>query len=254
MGQNLLIAFIIIFALNMTAYLWAFRKQTDHLTDLTYNLSFFLLAIILWFKGGDFGDLKNVLLAMVLLWSFRLGIYLFTRIKRIGSDERFDAFRESRKGFFKFWLLQSVSIWILSLPFIIVFSKGQIESGIVHMIGGGIWFLGWILESIADQQKAIFKKKEENKGKFIKIGLYKFLQYPNYTGEILCWIGIFIFCAPYLNGVEWLAIVSPLWIICLLVFISGIPLLEKSSQEKYGHLPEFSGYKSKTKKLIPFIY
>ena len=88
----------------------------------------------------------------------------------------------------------------------------------------------------------------------MKKGLYSTVKYPNYLGEILCWIGVFTYAIPSFGGIEWLTIVSPLWIIVLLLYISGIPLLEKQYEKKYGNDPEFKKYQVKTRKLIPLIY
>jgi steroid 5-alpha reductase family enzyme len=73
-------------------------------------------------------------------------------------------------------------------------------------------------------------------------------------GLLLVWIGLFIYIFPTLSDYGWLTIIGPIWIMILLVFISGIPLLEKTQKEKYGSLPSFLEYVQKTKKLIPGIY
>jgi steroid 5-alpha reductase family enzyme len=251
---TLVIAFFTIFLINMLAYAVAFVKQTDHLTDITYSLSFFILAISLWGYFGDFGLYKSLLLAMILLWSSRLGAFLLHRISKMGKDERFDAFRENPKGFLKFWILQSISIWIISIPFIIGFSKPVNEIGSLSILGFSLWLIGWLLESVADWQKFTFRQDESKNGKFIQSGLFSRLRHPNYTGEILCWLGVFIYLVPAFSGLEWLSIISPLWIVTLLVFISGIPLLVEKHKEKYGHLKSYQEYVKKSWRLIPFVY
>ncbi|MEM2138691.1 MAG: DUF1295 domain-containing protein, partial [Candidatus Woesearchaeota archaeon] len=75
-------------------------------------------------------------------------------------------------------------------------------------------------------------------------------RHPNYFGEILCWLGIFIFTSPALKGILWLTIISPIFITFLLLFISGIPILEKNADRRYGHLKEYQEYKRKTSLLI----
>ena len=85
-------------------------------------------------------------------------------------------------------------------------------------------------------------------------GLFSLVRFPNYAGEIMVWVGVFIACAPVLSGWEWVTIISPLWITSLLLGISGIPLLEQSNEEKYGHLASFQQYRASTAKLIPGIY
>ena len=118
----------------------------------------------------------------------------------------------------------------------------------------GVWALGFIIESIADYQKSVFKGKSENKGKFIQSGLWSVVRYPNYTGEIMCWVGVFVFCLNVLVGWQWIAIISPIWISILLIFISGIPLLEASYAKKYANMPSFQEYTKSTSRLLPGVY
>jgi steroid 5-alpha reductase family enzyme len=50
-----------------------------------------------------------------------------------------------------------------------------------------MWILGFLMETTADFQKLFFKLKPENKGRFINTGLWSYIRYPNYLGEMLMW-------------------------------------------------------------------
>lgn len=244
------LAFLFIFIINISAYFWAYYKQSDHLTDISYSLCFIAVAVGFYIYYGDYSVAKTILTAMVVLWGIRLGSFLFYRINKMGKDDRFDAFRGNWLGFLKFWLLQSMSIWIIALPVMIFLSK--MDTGIINYFGISVWLLGFLVESIADFQKFNFKQK--NKDAFYSGGLYRYVRYPNYAGEIHVWLGIFIFATSAFDPIDWISIISPIWITILLLFISGIPLLEKKSEKKYGEDPDFQQYKNETAKLIPFIY
>ena len=246
-------AIIIILVLNFLGFLFAWFKQSDKGTDLIYNLTFFFAAVIFYFQS-DQNSLTLALTAMLTLWSLRLGAYLFWRIHKMDKDERFDDIRIRISSLLKFWLLQTVSIFIILVPAIIFYNQPSLEWELMHSIGIAIWAIGFLMESIADYQKSVFKGKPENKGKFIQSGLWSFVRYPNYTGEILCWIGVFVFCSNVLVGWQWIAIISPIWIAILLIFISGIPLLEASYEKKYAQMPTFQKYIQSTSRLIPGIY
>ena len=243
----------IVVLINVLGLAWCYGMQSDKVTDLIYSLSFILLTSVLWWSH-DNSLVHHLILVMITLWGGRLGGYLFIRILTKGKDERFN---QMRKQFFRiagFWSLQTGSILILAIPIFILFSYTNIKTSGIHYLGLGVWSIGWFIETISDWQKFRFKTNPSNKGKVIQHGLWKVVQHPNYLGEILCWIGVFLVVLPVLQGWQWIAIVSPLWIITLLVFISGIPLLQKQSAQKYGHLDMYRKYTSNTPLLIPFVW
>jgi len=246
-------AILIILILNFLGFLYAWFKQSDKGTDLIYNVTFLVLAIIFYIQSEQ-NILTLTLTIMISLWALRLGAYLFWRIHKTNKDDRFDDIRVRISSLLNFWMLQTVSIFIISIPAIIFYSKPASEWGLNHSIGLVVWALGFVIESVADYQKTVFKSKPANKCKFMQSGLWSIVRYPNYTGEIMCWIGVFIFCSNIFVGWQWIAIVSPIWIATLLIFISGIPLLEKSYEKKYASMPSFQKYVKNTSRLIPGIY
>ena len=249
---------LISLSINFVAYLIAFVLQTDKLTDGTYALSFIAIAVVL-LQQGEIQYYRLIIALLVLLWALRLGSYLVSRIIKKGRDVRFDAMRKVWWRFGGFWLLQTLSIWVISLPFVIALGQSGIN---VHRalgspaltIGVITFILGWLIEWRADAQKSRHKMKKENQRKFISTGLYKWVRFPNYLGEILIWFGIFIACTPVLSGWQWLSRISPMWVAILLTKISGIPLLVKVQDKKYGQMDAYKEYIAKTKKLIPGIY
>lgn len=251
-----LYALLLSMGLNLLVFALAYKQQTDHYTDITYSASFISIVILAMIYSGNRSMTSLILFIMICLWAIRLGSYLFIRIKRIGVDHRFDEMRPYWKRYIGFWLLQGGSVWLLSLPFLLAFSWMPTEHSLetLQYFGILIWLIGFLLESIADYQKYQFRSKASNDGQFMNEGLFSVIRYPNYLGEMMIWIGIFIFCSPYLSGLGWLSIVSPIWIVVLLLFISGIPYLEKQTVNRYGHLDTFKSYVKNTAKLIPGIF
>ncbi|MBK6782385.1 MAG: DUF1295 domain-containing protein [Saprospiraceae bacterium] len=248
---TIFLSLFFVLALNLIAYWWAYKNQSDKLTDITYSVCFILLSIFLFFYNGQSGLPELILIAMVVLWGLRLGGFLLFRILSIKKDERFDDFRNSKSGFLKFWLLQAFSIWFLSLPFVIGLTTS--EKLLLHVPALILFIAGWLLETISDFQKYSFKQRY-GKNAIVQTGIYRFVRHPNYTGEIMIWLAIFWYVSPVLKGWDWLSLISPLWLIILLLFISGIPLIEKVNVVKYKDNPEYQKYIKKTKKLIPFLY
>ncbi len=114
-----------------------------------------------------------------------------------------------------------------------------------------VWLAGFSLEVIADAQKSRFNADPANRGKFIQSGLWARSRHPNYFGEIVLWIGVLIIALPVLRGWGWVALISPLFVTLLLTRVSGIPLLEKKADAKWGGQAEYEAYKKKTPVLFP---
>ncbi len=248
----LITALLISFAIQIFFFLFAATFKTDKFTDLAYGISFVIIALYFLFTNNTYFPTQIAIALAVTVWGVRLATYLFIRILRIKKDTRFDERRENLLEFAKFWLLQAISIWVIMLPATLILSSNQ--SNLVQQLlipGALIWALGFIIETIADWQKFTFKNKPENKNKWADTGLWKYSRHPNYFGEILCWWGVFVIALPYLEGVELLSIISPAYITILLLFVSGIPPLEKKHDEKYGDRADYREYKEKTSILIP---
>ncbi|PKI52833.1 hypothetical protein CRG98_026781 [Punica granatum] len=153
---------------------------------------------------------------------------------------------------------QAVWVWTVSLPVTIVNASNRDPPlQAQDIIGWIMWTLGLLIEATADQQKLSFKNSPENRGKWCDVGVWRYSRHPNYFGEILLWWGIFIASTPVLEGAEWLVVFGPVFITLLLLFVSGIPLLEISANKKFGNVPAYRQYKTTTSPLIllpPEIY
>ena len=126
--------------------------------------------------------------------------------------------------------------------------------GIISFVGILIWAAGLFVETLADIQKYKFKQNKVNRGKWITTGIWRYSRHPNYFGEMLVWIGLFVTILPFING--WMIVVtaiSPVYIYSLIMFISGVPLLEKKSDKKWGEDTEYVQYRESTNILIPFF-
>ncbi len=189
---------------------------------------------------------------MVALWAIRLISYLLVRILKIKKDSRFDKIRGKPLEFLKFWAFQGLAVWVIVLPSIYLLNFSENRSiSLIMVLGVLIWALGLLIETISDWQKFTFKNNPQNKKLWIQSGLWKYSRHPNYFGEMLCWWGIFIFASPFLEGLSWLTIISPIFITYILLFVSGIPLLEKRYEKKYKNNKKYQEYRKKTSILIP---
>lgn len=231
-------------------FLVAYKFQSDKLTDISYAVTFATLAVVGFWESAQSG-FHIVLLLMVCLWAIRIGGFLLYRVIKNGKDARFDEMRGNFWQFAKFWVAQAITVWALMIPAIFAFHELSTING-VAVIGALVWFAGLAIEATADAQKYRFSKNKANKNKWIQSGIWQYSRHPNYFGEILVWIGVYLYVVTALSGVAVIvALVSPLFITCLLLFVSGVPILEKSADKRWGSNNDYQKYKRETSLLVP---
>ncbi len=245
--ETLIIAFVI----NTVFFIYAFIRKTDVVTDLSYSLSFFLATTYIYMVHAEKKLLQTLMFVIVILWALRLGSYLLGRILKTKVDHRFDDKRDSFVRFGVFWLLQASAVWVILLPVTFAMGSQGLLINMPFLISGFVLSLfGLIYETIADYQKNTFKKK--NPKTLITTGLWATSRHPNYFGEVLVWWGTLIMVLPYLRGATFLVAFGPVFITVLLLFVSGVNLLEKSWKEKYGQEAYYQTYVRQTSIFIPW--
>lgn len=248
--SQLIVTLVVSLAINLSMFLVAFWRRSDKLTDISYAVTFATIAI--WsFVTSSREWYHTLLMALVVVWATRLGGFLLYRVIKKGKDARFDGMRESFTKFGKFWLGQAITVWVMMIPSVFAFNANPSRNWIVP-IGVAVWAIGLVCETIADLQKMAFSNNPANKDKWIDTGIWHYSRHPNYFGEILVWVGVYLYTLaslPLLPAV--IGLVSPAFIIILLLFISGIPILEKSADKRWGNDPKYQAYKKRTSILIP---
>ena len=244
-------SFLVALGVNAAFFAAAAIRKTDMVTDLSYSLSFAVLALALP-DAGAHKQLQLIASLMVLLWAFRLGGYLFGRILRIKVDHRFDELRDKPLRFARFWLLQAISVAVIMLPVSYLLGRdGAPGFGPWAIAGAAIWLAGLAIEAVSDAQKSAFKVTEKNRGRFISSGLWRYSRHPNYFGEMLVWWGLFVYAVPFLDGAAFAVAIGPAFLTLLLLFVSGIPPLERSAEARYGADPAYREYRRRTSILLP---
>ena len=249
--MELLIALAIALGINIVMFVPAYVWRTDKLTDVSYALTFAAVAGIV-FIIGDPAWPGALLLAAIVLWAVRLGGYLLIRIHKMGRDTRFDEMRGSFVRFGQFWLLQGLTVWAVLIPSTLFLARAPEIVPAWAFLGLLVWAAGLAIETIADMQKFRFILDERNRGKWIDSGLWRYSRHPNYFGEILVWVGLYVFALGGLSGI-WavVGIIGPAYIAATILFVSGVPILERSADERWGDDPAYREYKRRTSVLIP---
>jgi steroid 5-alpha reductase family enzyme len=250
MLNDLLLTLVVSLVIQAVLFAFAATFKTDKVTDLSYGLTFVVLAGWLFVRGERIAPPTLVLAGMVIAWGVRLAGYLFFRIMTIGRDARFDGIREHFWPFFKFWLGQGIAVWVIMLPVTIWFAAPGLWHPFMTM-GGIIWAAGLVIETVADAQKFAAKQRPGGGGRWVDTGLWSLSRHPNYFGEMLCWWGVYVFVAPDLGAWNALGILGPISITYILLKVTGIPTLEKSANAKWGANPEYKAYVARTRRLVP---
>ena len=247
-------AVILAFLIQWVAYIPAYLFQTEKFYDLTGSLTYLTVIWFVYFSSGqtnEFNTQSLLLTVLISLWAVRLGSFLFSRIHKDGEDKRFRTIKTSASQFFMTWTLQGMWVSICSMCAItgISSTEGIIPNNLFY-IGFALFIIGFSIEIIADRQKTIFRSIEENKDKFITTGLWSKSQHPNYFGEILLWSAVAIMSFSSLSGTQYLTMISPVFTYVLLVYISGVRMLDDMGNKKWGHIEEYKAYKKNTPRLF----
>jgi len=244
---------LLIFSIQWICFIPAFIFQTEKFFDLMGSITY-LTAILTVLYITDTRNISDyIIVACIVLWAIRLGSFLFMRIHKAGEDRRFRDIKPNFTRFFMTWTLQGMWVSMCLLCVITAISSGIITNSIFY-IGLVIFIAGFAIEVVADNQKTVFRKNIANKDKFISTGLWAYSRHPNYFGEILLWFGIAIMSFSSLNGLQYLTLISPIFVYILLVYISGIRILENNGYKKWGHLESYKEYLQNTPRLFFKIF
>ncbi len=229
----------------------AWRSKRLDLVDIAWGGGF-IVAAITSYTMGDGGNLQILVTTLVTVWGLRLGFYILQRVRNSShEDPRYTDMRKQWKGsaalnaYTRIFLVQGVLATIVSAAVIMVNLSETSMVTPIAIVGTVVWAIGFVFEVVGDGQLRTHLANPHNKGKLITGGLWRYTRHPNYFGEAVQWWGIWVICLSVPYG--FFAIVSPLTITILLLFISGIPLTEK----RFEGRPGWKEYKKVTSVFIP---
>ncbi len=237
-------------------YIVARVKNDFSIIDTAWGLSFALIFYCSYFFSPYSSTFRVDLMgALVLIWALRLSGYIFLRSRKLGKEDyRYAQWRKDWGekaniiAYFKVFMLQALLSLIIASPLLFIHLKpSSIGFGTAgDYIGLSLWIIGFLMEVVADQQKANFKRLPENEGKVLDQGLWRYSRHPNYFGEALLWWGMGILALAEIPFYQ--AMFGPLLLNIFLLKVSGVSLLE----EKYIGNSEYDTYKKRTNAFIPW--
>ena len=252
-----LVNLAVLFVYFTIFFILAQVKKNNGLADIGWGMGFVVVAFTSLIYVGDYSIIPLTITALVTIWGFRLFLFLGIRNWNKAEDYRYVAMKEKwktnlvLKAFIYVFMLQGAFLFIISLPIQLAsFVSVEADSLLQYIIlGFGVilWLIGFFFEATGDAQLKKFKSNPTNKGKILSTGLWKYTRHPNYFGETVMWWAVWIVSLSTLKWITAVGIIGPAFITFLLLFVSGVPLLEK----KYKNNVLFQEYAKRTSVFFP---
>jgi steroid 5-alpha reductase family enzyme len=233
-------------------YAIALALRRNDVADIAWGLGPALLAW--WLALRPWAGSHMVPFAiLVTIWGVRLAWHVALRDFAPGKteDPRYAAWRAewhhvALRSYLQVFLLQGFFMLLVSTPVIVLASSLTAPPPVLAAVGLVVVFVGFALETTADRQLSAFlAEPRETRAPVMDRGLWGWSRHPNYFGESLIWWGFALVACGVPFG--WLAFVGPLTITWLLLFVSGIPLVEK----RHAGEVEWEAYKQRTSAFLP---
>jgi steroid 5-alpha reductase family enzyme len=246
-----LVALAVLFA---GCYVLSRRLDNYGIVDIAWSYAFAGLAGFYAAFGAGWPVRRAIIAAMVVVWSLRLGTHLLIRVSKHHpqEDTRYQQLRRDwaanfHAKMFQFFQFQGVSVVLLGIPFLLISRHTTPQLLPLEIAGLVLWITALAGEATADAQLAAFKRDPANRGRVCAVGLWRYSRHPNYFFEWLIWVAYFVFAlaAPF----GWLAVISPLVILYLLLRVTGIPMAEEQSLRSKGDA--FRKYQAETSAFVP---
>ena len=248
-------AVLLAYVIHWIAYIPAYVFQTEKFYDLTGSVTY--LSVV-WFVflstyqsiSLNFGNL--ILVLLISIWTIRLGLFLFMRIHKAGEDKRFRTIKTSASQFFMTFTISGLWVTLCSMCALVAISspEGLVMNALTY-VGIILFIIGFGIEIVADNQKTAFRSIEANKDSFITSGLWSKSRHPNYFGEVLLWFAIAVISFSSLEGLQLITLISPVFTYILLVYVSGVRMLEDMNDKKWADDKNYKSYKENTPMLFP---
>ncbi|CAN5864555.1 DUF1295 domain-containing protein [soil metagenome] len=250
-GEVLVAAAIAVGVLMIVAWLVSLTMEDASIVDLIWGLGFAIVAWVSLATIDGSGPRGWLLVALTTVWGLRLSIHLARRNLGHGEDFRYQEMRAKApdsfwwKSLFVVFLLQGALMWVVSLPVQI----GQLPPGrplgLLDLLGGAVWVIGFSFETVGDLQLSRFKADPANKGRVLDSGLWRYTRHPNYFGDFMVWWGLYVIAV---GGGAWWTVVGPILMSVLLIRVSGVRLLETTIGRRR---PGYDKYVRRTNAFFP---
>lgn len=227
--------------------------KNNSIVDIGWGIGFVVVATYCWWTRQPVPVPVTVMTILVAIWGLRLFYHIFRRNWGKPEDFRYANWRKEwgsqviPRAFLQVYMTQAIFMYVVALGIVFAGKDPSLWNPSMTILGMLVWFVGFFFEAVGDWQLEEFKKDPNNKGKLMTSGLWKYTRHPNYFGESVLWWGIYLLSRA--SGAPFWVIISPAVITYLLVFVSGVPMLERSMMKR----PGFKEYAEKTSIFFPWF-
>ncbi|ARN73354.1 DUF1295 domain-containing protein [Oceanicoccus sagamiensis] len=201
--------------------------------------------------------MASLISIMLMLYGARLMIFQYRRYNNPSYAQTRAAIKDASQAmpfFVKIilWVFTSWNYLFYSLASYFVVSRypaeGLLELPMALAFGVILMIVDLVMETLADAQKQAFKATSRS---FCNIGLYTSCRHPNYLGEIIFVVGVFVAGLDFYQAwYEYLAAaISPFYLFALMVDSARRGDIKKDQQ--YSSDPAYQEYKKTVPSLWP---
>jgi len=207
-----------------------------------------------FFHDTNISVINSLLISVpILIWAIRLTRnWVISWPGFIHEDFRYIDLKKGNKfrlefiNFTGIHLIPTLQVNVSLLPIYFLFTSNNLANTNYLLLFASLFSVSAvIIETIADEQMREFRKNKLNKGKTMNKGLWRLSRHPNYFGEVMFWVGLYLMAVLAVETPNWL-LVSPLSMIMLFVFIS-CPMMDNRSLKKR---PSYHNYMNSTSQLF----
>ncbi len=247
----------LLFAVLLMVLIWhlAVRIGNAGIVDIAWAGGF--APVVIWYAAAGSGTAaRRALIAlMVSIWSLRLALYLYVRVRshHPHEDPRYARLRSDwgtqvNRRMFWFFQLQAALLALLSAPWLLICLNRDARLQPLEWAACLLWLAAIAGEALADRQLQRFKADAANRGAVCQRGLWRYSRHPNYFFEWLVWVAYFAMALASPWG--WLTLYCPALMLYFLVRVTGIPLTEQLSLQAKG--AAYAEYQRRTSAFVPW--
>lgn len=251
MFATLLVAAITLFAYSSAWFVVSLILHRNDVADIAWGMGFVVVSIATLISTHNTSFTAYLTAVLVTIWGVRLASHIGRRNLKKSEDGRYIAMRERwprfrvLRSYLQVFLSQGLLIILISSPILIINTYSRSGLNFLTCIGLVVWVIGFSIEAVADRQLRDYIARPDKPSRFMMSGLWAYSRHPNYFGEVTLWWGIGLIALSVPHGL--IGLIGPLCISYLIIFVSGVPLLEL----KYKENAEFQAYALRTSIFVP---